>query len=533
MATQSTSTISQNLSTRQTKFVHPTYTALQPVWNRLRDVRDGIGGFLDGTYLVAHPREFIMQSVKRLVNGVESTVSVQGAPTRKLKARRELASYENFAATIIEALKTAMFREQPVRRVGEPEADAPPSPLEEWWDDVDGAGTHIDDYMAQAWDIAATFGHLFLYLDRAPVDDVPTAADQSMPFLRAYTPLDVWDWVIDDLGELVAIKFAEMAPREGIDVPYRPEIRVRIVDRASWRLYDQKGALVSEGAHGMGIVPVVTLFSTRRAMDPQIGQSVLGDPKLFIDLYNIVSEIRELLRNQTFGILNVPLGTGDTAMTLEEAKSMMTNSSGTENVLFSGVAADFIQPAADNVVVYHAEFQRKLRVIYRLVSLAWEADSKDAEAEGSLKLKREDMNQRLSGYADELERADYKLAELFYRAQFGEGGKKKLENDDVQVKYPDTFDMTPFDAMIEQAEAAMSLGMPPLFLKELRKKLARKFEGMADVPPSVMDAIDEQIDSAPDDMTPAEKQQSDLEMAKESLKQSGKPTIPKAPKAAA
>jgi hypothetical protein len=524
MATQSTSTVSQNLSTRQTKFVHPSFQTLAPIWQLLRDVREGTGGFLDGTYLVAHPREWL-----------DPDVANPSQPTKKLKARRKLASYENFAATILNALKTALCREQPIRRVGDGSVkDAPPTPIEEWWENVDGAGTHMDDFMAAAWDIAATFGHVHLFMDlpkqTAPVDEaIPTAADQPMPFLRVYTPLDALDWIVNDLGDLTAIKFQELAPRETLEVAWRPEVRVRIITDTAWKLYDKQGLLVDQGEHQMGRLPVVTLFAVRRPMDAQLGASVLGDPKLYIDLYNIVSEIRELLRNQTFGILNVPLGTGETAMTLTEAKSMMTNSSGTENVLFSGTAADFISPSAENVVVYHAEFQRKLRVIYRLASLQWESDSKDAEAEGSLELKREEMNQRLSGYADEIERAEYALAELFYRAKFGaDTAVTKVEDDEVQVKYPDAFDMTPFDEVIAQAEAAMSLGMPPLFLKELRKRLARKFDGMADLPPAILSEIDKQIDAAADDLTPAEKQANEFQLAQDALKARGKPTLPKA-----
>jgi hypothetical protein len=521
----------QKLTSKQTKHTHPTYNALKPVWDQLKDVREGSGGFITGEYLVGHPREYI--TTRTPVTNTDGSVVVNTVvtktPTRKLVARRTLASYENFADTIIEALKTALFREQPTRRVGEPAKDAPPTDLEEWWENVDGAGTHIDDFMQQVWDLAGTFGHVYLYMDLPANTNVETAADQAQPFLRVYTPLDALDWMTDDLGQLTAIKFQELAPRESLDEPAKPgtDTRVRMIDATSWRLYDNRGALASDGEHKFGRIPVIPLYAKRRPLTQQVGASVLGDPKLYVDLYNIVSEIRELLRNQTFGILNVPLGTGDGAMTVSDAQSMMANSSGTENVLFSGAAADFIQPSAENVVVYHAEFERKLRVIYRLVCLAWEADSKDAEAEGSLKLKREDMNQRLSGYADELERADYLLAEMFYRSLYGEQGAERVEKDEVQIKYPDNFDMTPFEQVLEQAEAAMSLGMPPLFLKELRKRLARKFEGMADLPPSIMDEIDQQIDAAADDLTPAEKQAGQIEMQKEALKASGKPTIPK------
>lgn len=545
---QSTAMTAQNLSTRQVRFVHPTYSALQAVWSQLRDVREGIGGFLDGTYLVAHPREW-----------QDHTSETPRVPTKKLKARRTLASYENFASTIIHALKAALTRTQPIRRVGPDEtpipapvpvqpADggvsaAPPkkptivpppqttpekplTPIEVWWENVDGAGTHIDDFLATAWDIAATFGHVHLYLDRAAqTTDALTEADQDLPFLRVYTPLDAPDWRTDDLGQLQVIKFAEVAPRpgQGLTQPWRPEVRYRIVDRDQWVLYDQRGTVVQSGQHQMGCLPVVTLFSQRRPLEPTIGDSVLGDPRLYIDLYNLCSEVRELLRNQTFGILNIPLGTGEGAMTLTEAQTMMGTAVGTENVCFSGLAAAFIQPDAANVTVYHEEIARKLRAIYRLISLTWEADSKDAEAEGSLKLKREDMNQRLSGYADELEQVEYALAELFYRAQYGaESGVTKLETDDVQVTYPDTFDMTPFAEVLDQANAARGLGMPALFLKELRKMLARKFTGMADLPESLMAAIDAAIDQAPDDPTPAEQAQQRLNLTLQAMKAGGK-----------
>ncbi len=64
MAIQTTSTIAANLSTRQVKTTHPAFLTLQPVWQQLRDVREGTGGFLDGSYLVAHPREWLDHTVK-------------------------------------------------------------------------------------------------------------------------------------------------------------------------------------------------------------------------------------------------------------------------------------------------------------------------------------------------------------------------------------------------------------------------------------------------------------------------------------
>lgn len=510
-------TAGAGMTPRQAKYTHPSYLILQPIWQKLRDVREGVGGFLDGSYIVPHPREWADHHLEQ-----------PRIPTKKLKARRAIASYENFAKTIVLALKDALTREQPTRRVGDDTAETE-RPIEQFWKNVDGANTHIDDFMPTVWDMAATFGHVYLYLDRAPSKDAnQTAADVPLPFVRVYTPLDCWDWLTDDLGELSAIKFAELAPRESLEAPHKPDIRLRVVDREKWTLYDQRGNVVSSGAHAMGRLPVIPVFASRRPLEPHVGDSALGDPNLYIDLYNLVSEVRELLRNQTFSILNIPLGTGPDAMTVEQAMTLIGNAKGTENALFSGLAAQFIQADAENITAYHEEMARKLRAIYRLVAISWESDSKDAEAEGSLKLKREDMNQRLAGYADELEKADYLLAELFYRATEGaDVGVEKMKSDEVQVKYPDTFDMTPFDVVLEQAQAAMDLGMPALFLKELRKRLARKFDGMGDLPQKVMDAIDQAIDAAPDDLTPAEQAQQRMDLTMQVMKSGQKaPKVP-------
>jgi hypothetical protein len=127
---------SGNLNTNQTNLgakvaasVHPLYTLFKPVWEQLAHVREGTGGFLDGTYLVAHPREWLDHSSKQtdpLTGAVTVTTNPNPkSPSPKLKARRKLARYENVASAILESKKSVLFREQPTRRVGE---QAPPKP---------------------------------------------------------------------------------------------------------------------------------------------------------------------------------------------------------------------------------------------------------------------------------------------------------------------------------------------------------------------------------------------------------------------
>jgi len=470
-------------------YQHPAYQVWAPIWRKLADAYEGTGGFADGGYLVPHPREWI-----------DHAATYPKVPTKKLTERRTLARYENWARRIVKTFADALFRQMPTRQVGG-KADGD-TPLEEWWEDVDGYGTNIDDFWPQTWRAAGVFGHVFLLFDRAPSEasvdgEVLTAADAGAPIVRVYTPLDATDW-IDDHGHLKAIKFLEAAPRVALDqAPLVTDIRVRYVTETEWVLYDQRGEVLDRGEHKLGELPVVVLYADRRTLTQVVGASLLGDPQLFIDFYNLISENRELLRKQTFGLLNVPLGPDGS---VETAKTLLGDGTGTDNVLFSSLPAQFLSPAAENSAAYRFERQDLLRAIFRLAGLQWEADSRDAEATGSLKIKREDMSTALAGYADNLESADYAITKLWYRATKGEdSGDTAFETDDVQIRYPDTFDVTPFEQLLSEAQAAMALGMGMNFKKELRKRLVEKFlpDLPADILKTITDEIDEQEDDAP------------------------------------
>lgn len=491
------------------------YRAWQPIWTKLAHVREGIGGFLDGSYLVAHPREWLDHSIA----GQPNPNPVK--PTAKLLRRRQLARYENYGGKIIDQMKSALFREEPARRVGDDQQKSTPSLIETWWKNIErkpsttmpvvqaaaptpdgqprqraAARTSITKFWPQAWDAAATFGHMFIAMDRPAGDPGMTQADQKQPFLRMYTPLDAIDWLLDDQGNLTSIKFLELRQRSTLEeVESAIQFNIRVFTSEYWALYSRDGVLIEggpvAGLHKMGRVPVVVLYAKRRNLVPLIGHSVLDDPMLYIDLYNLTSELRELLRNQTFAMLNVQLGPDES---VADAQTNMGSQSGTDNVLFSKGKADYISPQAENVAAYQDEKNALIRTIYRLSAIAWESDSKDAEAKGSLKLKREDLNQMLSAFADELERTELEVAELFYRATYGaDAWEARFEKDQVVIRYPETFDATPFDVVLAQAQAALALGMPPAFTKELRKRLVVKF--LPDAPQSLIDEINNEIES--------------------------------------
>ena len=91
---------------------HPRYVEFLPSWQVLGCAVEGTGGFKDGTYLVAHPREWL-----------DYNAETPRTPSPKLKTRRKLATYANAPELIVAQYQqcavqsdTAALRGAPKRR---------------------------------------------------------------------------------------------------------------------------------------------------------------------------------------------------------------------------------------------------------------------------------------------------------------------------------------------------------------------------------------------------------------------------------
>lgn len=393
---------------------------------------------------------------------------------------------------------------------------ASPHVLEQWWQNVDGLGTTIDAWMAQAWLRAAVFGHAVILLDR-PMATAQTAADAPAPYLRLYTPLDLIDWLVDDAGKLLSVRLLESVPRATYDATEGSQVRE--ITPEGWRVIerDQVGRLgdvTAEGAHDyQGELPIVVLYGKRRPLSTLIGQSILGDPAVYVDDYNLSSEIRELLRKQTFGILNIPLGTGPDAVQPDQAKAMLGESSGTINVAFTPAAAQYLSPDSANVTIYQAEREEVRRTMFRLAGLPWEGDSRDAEAADSRRIKREDLNQTLARYADEVQTAERAIAQLFFRAHFGSRWQVEWKADTPVVSYPDTFDSEVLDDLITRAQLAMGLRLGKTAGDLIKASVVEKL--LPNLDETTKNAIQAEIAAMPD---PEEERRERLSMMGEALK---------------
>ncbi len=243
----------------------------------LIDAYTGKGGFLDGSYLIAHPRE----------------------SKEKLERRKKLAVYPNYVKKVVDSYLSHLFKKSPIRSIETQE-------YQEFIQDVDRQGTYIDDYMRRAFKLAMITEGVFIIVDKPPGKATTKLEEKELnlrPYLALRTRSQLYSYTLDEYGRLSSITFREARPDNTIIYRY--------FDTQRWAIYTdpELKEIESQGEHKLGVVPVVPLHST----DPLLPNDLTATPwildiaNLNFDLYNALSELRELFRNQTFSIFTIPV----------------------------------------------------------------------------------------------------------------------------------------------------------------------------------------------------------------------------------
>lgn len=466
--------------------VHPRYSDWIAVWRDLGWLYEGDGPYLDGTALVPHVREQLYGTHEDGSTNFDVITGYKRTYTR----RRQLARYENFAATLLDLFVDYQYAKPITRRV---EADGfgdPGGALLDWWRDVDGMGTHIDDWLKQQQVLTNLYGHIFVVMDRLPpVTRVfsltpagqktrpTTLADLGRPVLRRYIPVDVWDW-LTQRNQLMAIKAVEPVDRGSLidPLPFADDttdrtlqVRYYLWTPDRWESYDAQGSGHRQGQHGMGELPVHVWRAHHRARIPVLGRGLLRDGSLFRDHFNLISERRAILREQTFSMLAVGLGQDESVtgarMNLGEQHSL-------SSVAFYKGDIKFVAPPDGPAATYADELASVERKMFRMVGLPWDNDSRDAESAESRRIKAADLNARLASLADNTEKLDYWIARMFYQAV--EGGPRGLTLFDaagITIRHPDNFDVLDMVAKAEGMKSVIDIGVGPTATRLLRASL--------------------------------------------------------------
>jgi hypothetical protein len=479
---------------------HPRYDEWIDVWRALGYVYEGDGPYLNGEALVPHTRELNYRILSS--GGVDFDTVV--SEKRKFTQRKRLARYENFASTIVDTLVDHQYAKVPTRHIDQPPAistdpnatEPERHPIHDFWEDVDGEGTAIDDWLKWYQSLVNVYGHVFVLMDRlqptAPTEalrrgNIRTIADQGRLVLRVYSPVDVPDWLAPR-GALSAVKLVEPVERRTLTQRVlSADVEYVTWDRVRWTRFNAEGKQIGTGIHGFDLLPVMIWYARRRSRIPVIGRSVLRDPKVFQDHYNLISELRELFRAQTFSILSVGLGDNET---IQQARDRLGEHLGTDSIMYTRGETVFIAPPDGPAARYADEIARVERVIYRLAGLPWQTDTKEAEAEGSLQIKAADLNRTLAGLADETERLEYQIARRWFRGTYGaDQGERLFKTSGLRISHPEEFQVEQLAQALEDAKSVITLGVGPtatmlikqdvvqLRLKDLDAETRAKIDG--------------------------------------------------------
>ena len=444
----------------------------------LADALDGTGGFAP----------HVEWTVETLTDGSE-----RRRPTRapachlipytresaeKFAGRCALAVYENHLRSACERFTGFLGRRRPMRT----DADAPLVDL--FIQDCDMRGTSLDAFFNAFALQAKARGAMLLLIDE-PAGDLPRSqaeqiAARRIPYLRAIPPEAIDTYALDNATgafSQVTIFATEVVDGKVLQVKRR-------WDAANWYVLNGDDVIAS-GAHKFGACPVIA-FTESGQVFPHVGRyAQVAD--ISRRLFNLRSELDELLRSQTFSLLTLQLPAEQMA-TFGAVKKDVLATIGTHSLLMhGGVQPAFISPDSGPAATYLSVIDQLQMAVRRITMEDSTADSASAQESGvARRMRFEAMNADLAGFAQQMQQLESRMWAMFGRATGSASS--------VKTEWPSDFNLVDTLAELDILAAMQATAFPPLVLAEKRKAIAgAEFDAAdADIKFAVMKALDEQ-----------------------------------------
>lgn len=352
-------------------------------FNFIADALRGVGGFRprsDGvnlagaSYLVQYPRE----------------------GDTKFARRNQIAWYANDMVSACSRFAGYLSRRRPQR-------DLQNNPLfESLVDDADWQGNNLDVFLSAFTVEAKARGCMLLLVDM-PREVGDSLADQmaarAVPYLWMIEPERVTAIELDDRGMVEYIELDDGLTENGTQ-------RHRGWDTERWWVREGDD-VIEEGEHPLGVCPVLAFAEGRFPDEGEFAQ--IAD--LSRRLFNLRSELDEILRAQTFSLLTYQVP-ADQAHTFDAAA--IAGQIGTHNMLVhSGSTPAFIAPPEGPARIYLdviAQVEEKIRRIGHVV----EAPDR-AESGVALTIRFQQLNSSLSHWSGKMEDLERRVWDLVCR----------------------------------------------------------------------------------------------------------------------
>lgn len=427
----------------------------------VRDAFYGSGGFADGSYLYKYERE----------------------TAENFNTRKELSYYFNYTKPMIEGAVDPVFREYPTRTTGASDSR---------WDafllDVDGKGTAIDDFMADAALNAKIDGSIFIVVDNATdniAENVQEAVERrQFPYLYLLKQENIISYVVDKKGNLIMIVY-----KQQYDV-VEEDRKKTITEQWTWTVDKWKcvrEGQETEGVNQIGKIPIIPIVGAKAEnkndLKPQ--SDFLHTAKINKAIYNACSELRQRNRSQAFSVLAYPVPDDENPDKFKELVA------GNNNALMykGGTPPSWITPDQAPSDMLKNEIDMLVEGIYRMAERASVTGVQTQTSGVAKEWDNLTRIQSISAFSKVCQDAEHKIADMF-----GDYIGKDLN---ATINYSQDFGIVDVTAELDAVTSALDMAVGGKFDAEAKKKAARVI--FKEVDDDVLQKIIEDIDKRAED----------------------------------
>ena len=332
-------------------------------------------------------------------------------------------------------------------------------------EDADGKGNDLDVFWQDFMIDAKARGSMLLLVDM-PKSLGTSMADQlanrNAPYWSSIDPSTVSDYRLNDAGLFDYVEFdGSFVNEKGEDENCR-----WYFNNAEWVRKDLKGNINDQGEHSLGTCPV--LIFTENGDYPCYGAfAPIAD--LSKRLFNLNSELDEILRSQTFSILTlqVPESSTDSAV-LDAAKIAGETISASNLMMHTGSRPDFIAPPDGPAKIY---LERIETIKEEIQEVALQVASPNQRESGmAMQMRFQMINAELSRFSKRMEDFEYRVWDLTARW---------LNVQTVpEAQWPRDFNISDIDQELDVLRGMQETAMTPEVIRRQQKRIVGiQFDG--------------------------------------------------------
>jgi hypothetical protein len=402
------------------------------------------------TYLIRYPRE----------------------NNEKFARRNEVAFYESPLQRATSRFISHLSKKPVSREIG-------PALMLAMSQDIDLKGNNINVFWQDFMVEAKARGSMLLLVDM-PAWIGSTAQEQLQdrraPYWTPIKPESVTNFELNETGKFEFVEFSGTYYGDADPVPCY--WRFSAVD---WQCIDQKDKnLLAGDEHDLGETPV--LIFTESGGFPCYG-SFTPIADLAKRLFNLDSELDEILRAQTFSLLTMPVPEGTSQEQLSEAAKTAGETIGTQNlILHSGASPQFIAPPDGPASIY---MQRIEKLEQRIRDIGLEvATINERESGIAMQTRFELINAELARFSARVEDLERRAWDI--------SAKWLGISESPSIEWPRDFNVADVDEELGVLSSMQDNAMPAEVIRAQQRKIVSiQFDGMDEEDKSeLMQSID-------------------------------------------